>query len=67
MVTRVSNLLTTRSDSFTAYVVVQGWRNVGTPWPELVVQRRAALVLDRSGSIPGGSNNSVLSYSVPTK
>ena len=28
--TRISNLITTRSDSFTAYVVVQGWRGAGT-------------------------------------
>jgi hypothetical protein len=51
-VTRVSNLLTTRSDSFTAYVLVQGWRNANTPAAELVVQRRAALLIDRSGVSP---------------
>ncbi|MDB5357226.1 MAG: Helix-hairpin-helix motif containing protein [Phycisphaerales bacterium] len=47
--TRVSNLLTTRSDTYTAYILVQGWRGVGTANPELVVQRRAAFIADRSG------------------
>ena len=28
--TRVSNLITTRSDSFTCYIDVQGWRGAGT-------------------------------------
>jgi hypothetical protein len=45
---RISNLITTRSDSFTAYVVVQGWRNANTDRAEMVVQRRAALLIDRS-------------------
>jgi DNA uptake protein ComE-like DNA-binding protein len=47
-VTRISNLITTRSDSFTVYVVVQGWRGAGTSGAELVSQRRAAFVIDRS-------------------
>jgi hypothetical protein len=46
---RVSNMITTRSDSFTVYVLVQGWRGGGTPTPELVVQRRRAFTTDRSG------------------
>ncbi len=50
--TRISNLVTVRSDSFTAYVIVQGWRNAGTAAPELVVQRRAAFIADRSGVTP---------------
>ncbi len=41
--TRLSNLITTHSDSFTAYVTLQGWRG-----DQLVVVRRAALLLDRS-------------------
>ena len=49
MLNRVSNLITTRSDSFTVYVVVQGWRNAGTANPELVSQQRVGLVVDRSG------------------
>jgi hypothetical protein len=46
---RISNLLTTRSDSFTAYILVQGWRNANTANAELVVQRRAAMLIDRAG------------------
>lgn len=49
---RISNLVTVRSDSFTTYVIVQGWRNAGTAAPELVVQRRAAFTADRSGVTP---------------
>jgi hypothetical protein len=45
---RVSNLITTRSDSYTAYILVQGWRNAETSTPSLVVQRRAAIIIDRS-------------------
>lgn len=60
-ITRVSNLVTTRSDSYTAYILVQGWRNAETAAPHLVVQRRAAVIIDRSGvtptnKIPGTTN-----------
>lgn len=48
MINRISNMVSFRSDSFTVYVLVQGWRNPGTKQPELVVQRRAALIVDRS-------------------
>ncbi|HWP39483.1 MAG TPA: hypothetical protein VNL70_01060, partial [Tepidisphaeraceae bacterium] len=48
LMNRVSNLLTTRSDSFTAYILIQGWRGVGSSRPELVAQRRAAFLVDRS-------------------
>ena len=48
MLDRISNLITTRSDSFTVYIVVQGWRNVGGTTPQLVAQRRAAFIIDRS-------------------
>jgi hypothetical protein len=50
MLNRLSNLITTHSDSFTNYVIVQGWRGVGTATPELVVQRRRAFTSDRSGA-----------------
>jgi hypothetical protein len=50
--TRVSNLLTTRSDSFTVYVLVQAWRNAGTDHPELVGQRRVAFLADRTSVRP---------------
>ncbi|HEY8665883.1 MAG TPA: hypothetical protein VIL86_04415, partial [Tepidisphaeraceae bacterium] len=50
---RISNMITTRSDSFTCYVVVEGWRNAGSTDPAKpparVVQRRSAYILDRSG------------------
>lgn len=48
MINRVSNLLTTRSDSYTAYILIQGWLQAETPNPTLVVQRRAAILIDRS-------------------
>jgi hypothetical protein len=50
--TRVSNLVTTRSDSYTAYILIQGWRGAETPSPHLVVQRRAAIIIDRSAVTP---------------
>ena len=49
MVTKMSNVLTTRSDTFTVYILVQGWTGIGTPTPSVVVQRRAAFLVDRSG------------------
>jgi DNA uptake protein ComE-like DNA-binding protein len=49
MMTRLSNLVTTRSDTFTCYVLVQGWRGAGSNNPELVVQRRRAFIADRTG------------------
>ncbi|CAN5434030.1 hypothetical protein BH09PLA1_BH09PLA1_03500 [soil metagenome] len=58
MLDRISNLVTTRSDSFTVYIIVQGWRNAGTATPELVVQRRAAMILDRNNvtGVSGAAN-----------
>jgi hypothetical protein len=50
---RISNMVTTRSDTFTCYVLVQGWRGAGTANPELVVQRRRAFVADRTGVTQG--------------
>jgi hypothetical protein len=52
MMNRLSNLVTTRSDTFTCYVLVQGWRGVGSSNPELVVQRRRAFMADRTGVTP---------------
>jgi hypothetical protein len=49
---RVSNLITTRSDSFTVYAQVQAWQNVGTPLPAMVATRRAAAIMDRSQVVP---------------
>lgn len=48
MLIKVSNLITVRSDSFTVYIQLQGWRGVGTNNPQLVIQRRSAFIQDRS-------------------
>ena len=48
----MSNLVTTRSDSYTCYVVLQGWRDAGTPAARLEVQRRVAFDADRSRVTP---------------
>lgn len=45
---RICNMITTRSDSFVVYIDVQGWRNANTAKAEMVVQRRAAMIIDRS-------------------
>jgi len=70
-VMRLSNLITTRSDSFTVYLQIQGWRGAGTPTAQLVVQRRAAFIMDRSGSTRTADNRSqttnVISVNIPTK
>jgi hypothetical protein len=55
--TRLSNLITTRSDSFTVYIVVEGWQNAGVNGtgnaaPTLKVTRRAAFIVDRSTVTP---------------
>jgi hypothetical protein len=63
MVNRVSNLLTVRSDTYTVYVEVQGWRDVGSDSPSLAVQRRQAFIVDRN---PLSQNNRVLtSVNIP--
>jgi Helix-hairpin-helix motif len=41
--TRISNMITTRSDTFTCYAMIQGYR--GTT---LVAQRRTSFIIDRS-------------------
>ncbi len=61
---RVSNLITTRSDTFTVYILLQGWRNAGTAAAELVVERRAAMIVDRSRYTP--TNGNVSAIRVPT-
>src|SRR5207253_548906 len=40
MVTRIANLVTLKSDCYTAYIQVQGWRDSGTPQATLVSQKR---------------------------
>jgi hypothetical protein len=48
VLTRISNLITTHSDSFTVYICVQGWQNAGTSSATAVITRRFAFVVDRS-------------------
>jgi hypothetical protein len=62
-ISRVSNLITTRSDSYTVYVLVQGWSNAGTAGAKLVVQRRAAFIVDRSGMTPANPTLNVTNVS----
>ncbi len=52
LINRVSNFLTTRSDTFTCYLMIQGFRDAGTPNAKKVVEHRAAFTLDRSGLTP---------------
>ena len=52
LLNRVSNLLTTHSDTFTCYVLLQGYRGVDGGSPTLVVQRRATYLLDRTAVTP---------------
>jgi hypothetical protein len=64
MMNRISNLLTTRSDSFTAYILLEGWQDAETANPKLVVRRRAAYIIDRSGVTP--TNASPTLTNIPT-
>ncbi len=66
LLNRISNLITTRSDTFTCYVLLQGYRNVGVPGvtPTLVVQRRQAYLVDRNGVTP--QNQRPTQYPVPS-
>ena len=66
LLNRISNLVTTKSDTYTIYALVQGWRNVGTDHPTLVVQRRAAIIVDRSGATATTKTLTTLSR-VPTQ
>lgn len=66
VITAVSNLLTTRSDTFTAYLVIEGWRNAGTPSATRVLQRRYAYLLDRT-SVAVGLPPQLLTPGNPTQ
>jgi hypothetical protein len=57
---RVSNLVTTRSDSYTCYLLIQGWRNAKTANPILSVQRRVAFIVDRSRITPVNTRTNVI-------
>lgn len=45
---RIANMVTTRSDAFVVYVQLQGWRGAGTAAAEMVTQRKEAFIVDRS-------------------
>ncbi|MFT3788990.1 MAG: hypothetical protein QM770_22925 [Tepidisphaeraceae bacterium] len=50
-VTRISNVATTRSDTFTVYITVQAWSYVGANQAtetRLIGERRSAFIVDRS-------------------
>ena len=51
-VIRLSNMITTRSDQFTCYVLLQGWQNIGTPGAQLTTERRMGFVVDRTPTTP---------------
>ena len=61
--TRLSNLLTTRSDTFTMYVLVQSWKHVGETGvqPELTWEKRKAYTIDRTDVDPATGNHVVKS------
>jgi hypothetical protein len=67
MLSRISNLITTRSDTFTVYIEVQGWQNVGVTNPsnpsqslaQPMITRRYAFIVDRS-AINGDPNSRFL-------
>jgi hypothetical protein len=67
LLNRVSNLITTRSDVFTIYVVIQGWRDVGLSGkaPQFVAERRDAIIVDRNAITP--NNRKMKEYKVTTE
>lgn len=52
MFDRICNLITTRSDTFTVYIELQGWRDAGQPTAQMVTDRHVAFIADRSGLTP---------------
>jgi hypothetical protein len=56
---RISNLITTRSDAFTVYIVLEGWQDTGTAAARRITQRRAAFIVDRSGVTATQTNPTV--------
>lgn len=48
MITRASNVLSTRSDSFTCYLLLEGWPEPAASSAEPLVRRRAVVIFDRS-------------------
>ena len=65
LLTRISNLVTTRSDTFTVYLLVQGWSNAGTANAKVEVERRRAFTFDRSRVGPAGQG--AIAYPAPIR
>jgi hypothetical protein len=63
--TRISNLVTLRSDCYTVYLQVQGWSDAGSANAKLMVQRRLAFIVDRSRVTPLKPTPSVYNVQVP--
>jgi hypothetical protein len=59
LLNRISNMITTRSDSYTVYLLVQGWQDAGTANPQLRTQRRLAFIVDRSRINPAAPQMTV--------
>jgi hypothetical protein len=59
LLNRISNMITTRSDSYTVYLLVQGWQDAGTASPQLRTQRRLAFIVDRSRINPSAPQMTV--------
>ena len=67
MLSRISNLITTRSDTFTVYVEVQGWANAGTSAAKPIITRRYAYIADRSEINGDPRSRFVRTVTVPTE
>jgi hypothetical protein len=68
LLSRLSNQISVKSDVYTVYIVIQGWRNAGSTSsshpPQMVTQKRAAFIIDRTGVTPTSSNVKIIN--VPT-
>ena len=70
---RISNMITTRSDTFTVYIVVEGWQNAILPGqgpptgalPQLKVVRHYAFIADRSAINQDPSTRFLRTLTVP--
>jgi hypothetical protein len=65
LLNRASNLITTRSETFTCYVLLQGWRHAGSNGAQLVVERRAAFFADRNSV--SSASSVPLTFRIPTQ
>jgi hypothetical protein len=67
-ISRLSNLLTTRSDSFNVYVLVQSWKNIGAGSnipPMLTWEKRIAFTADRSSLDPTSKARIITTTDIP--